>query len=61
MVQKLANTQRPEHPLTIINAGTLRRDHRPGLIVVDFRNRVARFWCFVLGELIEEASIPLSC
>ncbi|HVH46482.1 MAG TPA: metallophosphoesterase family protein [Labilithrix sp.] len=38
-------------PLTVINAGTLARDHEPGFVVVDFEARHAEFYDLATDEV----------
>ena len=46
MVRKFQN-------ITIINAGTLRRDHEPGFLIIDFRNKIINFLKFIESNHIE--------
>ena len=48
------------HGLTLINAGTLRRDHRPGFGVVDLENGTVRPYAFEGTHTRELAHVPLA-
>ena len=41
--------------LTVINAGTLKHEHEPGFLVIDFAQQFVQFYKFVEYYLIEEA------
>ena len=41
--------------LTIINAGTLKRGHEPGFLLIDFVQQFVQFYKFFAGFMIEDA------
>ena len=41
--------------LTVINAGTLKRDNDPGFVTIDFSHGIVQFFWFTGGADIEEA------